>query len=334
MKYCCGLKFCGLFLIFALIIVTGAAWAEQQQCEEDDVECWLKLLERNDAQALRASMQLGRLQAEEAIPLLIKKLASSDQYQATAALHALIRIGKPAVLPLIEATKHEKPAVRRFATYALGKIGNGDAFDAVALLARDEDATVRRQAAVALGMLGERRGLTMLVGLLRDRHVKVRVAAAEAIGKIGDPKSAHLLIEYGLCDLSPQVARAASQALVSIGEPAAQPLLENLNQRPVFARKRILITLGNIGATASPQLKKQIVRKCIVILKRVSERIEIRTVAAYELGSLEDKEAIEALKIVMDEANQMDCQEAEKLVKACRVALEKIYQKYNMTPDF
>jgi HEAT repeat protein len=324
-----------LFVIAVLsaVLMSAPAMAEQE-CAPDDVDCWMKLLERDDAPALRAAMRLGQLGAEQAVPLLIKKLASHDQYQATAALHALIQIGRPAVLPLVEATRSENAAVRRYAVYALGKIGGGDVIDAIALLARDKDATVRRQAAVAFGSLRDWRGLLQLFELLRDNYVDVRVAAAEAIGQIGDPRAADQLIDNGLCDLAPDMARATTHALVQFGEPAVESLITAYDNKPDFARKRILTALGGIGATASKPVKDRIIKMCLLVLNRRSESAEVRAVAAYELGALEAQNAIEALKAVLTETGQQDSEPAKQLAAACRAALDKIYQRYNLTRDY
>ncbi len=327
---------CKLPIVVALLLsVLFAAVAQAAEpCAEDDVACWMKQLERQDVKAMQAAMQLGRLQAEEAIPALIEKLASKDQYMATAALHALISIGQPAVLPLVKATKSEKASVRRYSTYALGRIGNGSAYDAVVAMAKDEEPTVRRQAAEALGVLGDAKSLLPLFELLRDQHVMVRIAAAKSLGQIGDKRAAPQLIEHGLCDLSAEAGVEAAQALVAIGEPAVEFLLNDYSSRPSFARKRILVALGNIAVTAEQTNKKKIVELNLHVLQNSNEQPDVRAVAAYSLGSLEEKTSVDALKQVLKETADAQTDEGKKLSAACRMALDKIYQRYKMTTDY
>ncbi len=311
-----------------------AVAAAEQGCASDDIDCWLKKLERNDAQAMQAALRLGQLQATEAVPALIKKLSHPDIYQATAALNALIKIGKPAVPALVEASRSRSISVRRYAVYALGKIGGGDTIDAIALLAKDKDPTVRRQAAIAFGSLRDSRGLFHLFELMRDEYVDVRVAAAEAVGKIGDIRAAEQLIDYGLCDLAPDMARASTYALVRLGEGAAEPLIKAYDGKPDFARKRVLTALGGIAATAGAPIKERVTKLLLLVLARRNESLEVRAVAAFELGALEVQSAIEPLKTAMADANQVDSADGKALVAACRAALDKIYQRHNLTRDY
>jgi len=322
-----------LSILVLLVLMAGAVAAEEQApaCADEDITCWMKLLERDDPQAMRAAMQLGNLQSAEAVPALIEKLASKDQYMATAALHALIKIGKPAVLELVKATKHKKASVRRYATYALGRIGNGDAYDAVVSLIKDEDPTVRLQAAQALGVLKDQRALLPLFELLRDQHVSVRVEAARSLGIFADKRTVHQLIDYGICDLSPEVGRESARALVAIGEPAVTPLRQEYSSCASYARKRILIALGNIAATATPETKKKVVDMCIAVVKRRNENMEVRSVAAFTLGSLEAQDAVPALQEVLAAANP-EKPEEKKLAAACQMALDKINKRPNPSP--
>lgn len=90
-----------------------------------------------------------------AVPTLIKQLKEcgekpglSARYFMKAAADALIGIGKQAVEPLIELLKSEHPKTRKFAAYALGKIGDRKAFPALEELFRNsKEAEVVREVA-------------------------------------------------------------------------------------------------------------------------------------------------------------------------------------------
>lgn len=322
-----------MILVAACLALAGAAWAADGACGDDDVPCWLALLGNGDgAPALRAAMHLGEVGAVEAVDSLIAKFASSDLYMATAAVHAVVKIGNPSVLPLVKATKHEKASVRKFAAYALGRIGGEDAFAAVKLAAVDSDAKVRIQAATAFGLMKDDRALVPLFGLLRDHSISVRTAAAEALGSLADRRASQHLIEYGLADLSPEVARASTQALKKIGPEAIEALIDKYNTKPVYVRKRILVTVANIGADAGGPTRERAIKLASWVLARSNEGTEARTVAAYVVGNLEAKDAAPVLKKVLEDTK--DVESMASLNAACRVALDKIYQKHGMKTDY
>lgn len=119
---------------------------------------------------------LGVIGDPTAVPTLIKQLKEcggkpglSARYFMKAAADALIKIGKQAVEPLIELLKSEHPKTRKFAAYALGKIGDMAAFPALEALFKDpkESALVREVTGRALLRLNPEKavGIVQLDGL-------------------------------------------------------------------------------------------------------------------------------------------------------------------------
>jgi HEAT repeat protein len=316
-----------------LLMLAAPAWAETT-CEEQDVNCWIAELNRtNSPQSMRAAMRLGELQAVKAVPDLIVKFGSKDQYMATAAVHAVVKIGSPAVLELVKATTESKSkAVRKFAAYALGRIGGDDAFAAVQKAAVDEDKRVRAEAARAFGIMKDPRALVPLFDLLRDKSTTVRAAAADSLGAIGDKRAVNHLIKHALTDMSPEVARAGAQALVTIGPPAVEPLIEQFSDTPAFARKRVIVALGNIGRSTDEKSRERAIALATWVLKKKNEGFGIRAVAAYTLGDLGAKEAVPQLK--MAGAEGASTEEGKPLATACKTALDKIYQKHELPKDY
>jgi HEAT repeat protein len=305
------------------LLFGAAAWAADSTCAEDDAACWIRQLDSGKSAALQAAMKLGAMQSVAAVPSLIKQLAGSDQYLATASLQALIKIGPAAVPELVKATTHKNPTVRRYATYALGKIRGDDAFEALAKAAKDPDKSVRKQTATTLGQLKDPRSMTVLLDLLRDRSAGVRAEAALALGAVGDKRVVAPLIEFGLCDLSPETAAAANEALATIGEPAVEPLIADFNARPSYTRQRMLLTLTRI-AVNHPAARARVIQNALWVLPRKNESAETRAAAAYALGSLGAKEAIPALQQALAEAGPGKDENSQKLAAACRMALDKI----------
>ncbi|MEM3586725.1 MAG: HEAT repeat domain-containing protein [Candidatus Jordarchaeaceae archaeon] len=102
---------------------------------------------------------LGIIGDPATVPTLIKQMREcggkpglSARYLIKAATDAIIKIGKYAVEPLIDLLKSEYPSTRKFAAYALGKIGDRKAFQALAELFRDskESELIREVAGRAL----------------------------------------------------------------------------------------------------------------------------------------------------------------------------------------
>jgi HEAT repeat protein len=149
------------------------------------------------------------------------------------AMESLIRIGEPAVLPLLQAIHH-----------------------------RDED--VRRCAALVLGNIGDQRAVLPLCELLKDFHDEIRTAAASALIKIGEPAILPLVdmlqnnreggrrslletFEETIENTSESARRSVTFTLGKLGEPAVLPLLETLNDGNPPVRAAAASALGMIG---------------------------------------------------------------------------------------
>jgi HEAT repeat protein len=92
---------------------------------------------------------LGRLKAQQAVPLLI------------------------------EGLKDQKPEIRVIAAWALGEIGNQSAIPALQGLLADKNLEVRREAVMALGKLGAKEILKS--HLAQEKNIAVRAAILLAL---------------------------------------------------------------------------------------------------------------------------------------------------------
>jgi HEAT repeat protein len=175
-----------------------------------------------------------------------------------------VKIGAPAVEPLIAALKDGNSDVRKAAAEALGKIGwKPDKSEAGAhyLIAQGKwDECVKIGAPA----------VEPLIAALKDGDSDVRNAAAGALGKIGwkpdkSEAGAHYLIAQGKWDecvkigapaVEPLIAalkgrdsdvRPAAGALAKIGAPAVEPLIAALKDPNSDVRKAAAGALGVIG---------------------------------------------------------------------------------------
>jgi HEAT repeat protein len=112
----------------------------------------------------------------------------------------------------------DRPAVRRQAAAALGRLGDRAAAGALAETLADADAGVRREAARALARLKGRRATPALVKALDDADRTVRFYAAYALGEVRDPRAADALVA-ALADPAWTVRDQAAWALRDLGDP-------------------------------------------------------------------------------------------------------------------
>ena len=213
----------------------GAALSKARAALGDaDVQTRLAGLQLVQAQSLRAALpevgarlradgdvavryQAARtlLQFAEAslLPPLLEGLRDEDMYVRVQVTAALIRIGAPAVSGLRQALGDSRPAVRRAAAMALGKIGKADEETLRELRAAlgDVDAGQRRFAARALGRLGGTGAVEDLGAALRDPDARVRDEAATALGRLGD--AARPTLRAALDDPDPETNFLAARSL-------------------------------------------------------------------------------------------------------------------------
>ena len=161
----------------------------------------------------QAARALAHFADPAALPPLLDGLRDDDMYVRVQVTSALIHMGAPAVAGLTEALTDARPAVRRAAAKALGKIGCADAAALQALGATldDADAGQRRFAAEALGRLGATEALAPLGVALRDPDARVRDAAAAALQALGD--AALPTLRAALDDPNPETNFVAARAL-------------------------------------------------------------------------------------------------------------------------
>jgi len=190
-----------------------------------------------------AAYTLGEIRASQAVPALIPLLASPDVEVRQHVAYALGAIrDQSATDALIGALRDPDPVVRGYAATALGEIGDPRARQALLAALRAEDASVVNMA-TSLSSLGSGEVVEILVGKLRDPNPNNRLYALYALGKISDPKEVRPLVE--VLD-SEEIGWLAAGALVNIGEPALQPLLEALFSESRGVRLYATYALGEI----------------------------------------------------------------------------------------
>ena len=310
------------FLFLSLIFISVPAFSD---CPEDDVDCWIGVLEKGDLKAgLKAVMVLGKLGDPKAVDPLIKKLSHKDKYMATAAAYALGKIGKPAALALIKATKDKNPRVRKYAAHALGQIG-GDQYTILAELTRDQDPAVRLRAFRALRTLKDERSATDAVIALKDRHKAVKIEAIKLLADLKDTRAVESIINYGLTDLSTDVSLEAAALLIQIGPDVVEPLIRKFEKQPAFVKVRYVFVLGEIARKGDGEKAvkaNEFVKKVVLWPKMY---IKVKIAAVSKLGDINDPSAVPVLQKLLKEIEGKE--KFEELVEITIRVLGKLQNK-------
>jgi HEAT repeat protein len=237
-----------------------------------------------------AALALTKIGAPAIEPLL-DSLDDDDADVRLEASWALGQIGDTrAVVPLVEALRDEDWYVRKQASLALCNMKSPESTVPLVQALRDEDWFVRQQAARILGAIGDARAVKPLASTLKDEDPVVKEEAARALGRMGDPGAAADAILASLKDDDPAV-RADAVATLQTNGPAAVPPLAHalIHRRDENVKREVADALVIVGTPAVGAL-------CHVLtVNHKQSHIIARQIAAWTLGTIGDKSAIEPL---------------------------------------
>ena len=184
----------------------------------------------------------------------------------------------------------------------------------------DDDWGVRMYAAGALGKTGRvEETIPLLVRTLKDENKKVRHWSADALraiawdlrGKDGDIHLLEPTIPFLIKNLKDRFMKIwhSAEALSAIGEIAVPELIDALEHKEVRIRKGAAYALGNIK-------DKRAVEPLIKLLRDRNKYVRRSAVSA--LGKIRDKKAVKPLK-------EISLKDRDKIVREYAVkALNKI----------
>ena len=219
------------------------------------------------------------------VSALIIALGTNDRRAHTLVVDDLVRIGQPAVEPLLAVMSNKDPHIRAGAARALGKIGDPRALDALVFRLRfDEDIEVRKSAVWALH-IGGSRAVVPLIEALRDPDEWVRFGAIIVLAKIGQPAVIPLI--GTLKDGLPMVRASAAETLGRIGDShAAGPLAETLLDPDKEVWQQAAISLGRMRDARAVEYLIHVIE---------DPDSELRTKAIKALGHICDVRAVDPL---------------------------------------
>ena len=165
---------------------------------DEALDEFIYLLDKTDDRIQTyVARELSEICDERALEVLLRSLDDSDT--SSHAMNGLVRIGEPAVEPLI-------------ALFPEGR-------------ARD---FVRARAAEALGKIGDRRALEPLIATLGEKDTLLRDKAIEALSCLDDARAIEPLIKV-LRTCRPKTLDTIRTALINLSPHSIGPLVNELN---------------------------------------------------------------------------------------------------------
>ena len=148
-------------------------------------ELVLNLTSIDFATKAKAVVELGRLQAQEAVEKLVELLYSDSDDLKVYVITALGNIrDKKAVQDLVALLNYKDPQVQEAVVEALAKIGDPRTVRPLSRMLKVPDKKLVLLAIKALGMLGSREAVAVLESMLEVSDAEVRANAQWAIRKI------------------------------------------------------------------------------------------------------------------------------------------------------
>jgi HEAT repeat protein len=130
---------------------------------------------------------LSEIDGVRAVSILAGALRDSDPRVLDEVKNALVKIGKPAIDPVIILLNDMNNDVQRNAGYVLSKIGKPAVKPLINAL-KNSNCYVVVEAVWALGEIGDNSAVEPLISSLKNKNNLIRWEAISALGKIGDDK--------------------------------------------------------------------------------------------------------------------------------------------------
>jgi HEAT repeat protein len=220
---------------------------------------------------------------------IIQQLCVADDLYARKILAtALIRIGEPALPPIIAMLQDDRWYVVRNMVAILGEISIPSSIPALRKSSLHKDERVRKEVIRTLSRIKGKESEAIIIDLLQDRQMDIR---RQAIASLGGIK-----------------ARTAIQPLLQIA------LRSDFLLRQTSLRREAITALGRIGDRLAVQPLAKIIATPVFFFWKATE--ELKLAAAGALGAIGDESAITLLA--------KRAGSSSRLGQACREAIETI----------
>jgi len=227
---------------------------------------------------------------------IIRRIADTDsQYSRNALTTSLVRMGVPALRPILSLLNDGRRQVVRAAVAVLGDMGNREAVRGLTLTAYHADNRIRFESIRSLAAIGGKEATEVLTELLRDNNRAIRRQAILWLGISRNEKVLEPLLELiARRDLMGRNLTLKKEALLAVGRigdrRALDPLIRLVRKRRLLAGGRweelnilAVETIGRLGGDAAREFLEKTVsrggrigRACAATLETVGERAEER----------------------------------------------------------
>jgi hypothetical protein len=208
---------------------------------------------RAEVRAQAAEWAGGHPAEHETVARLVALLDDDDVLCRFAVDDSLLRLGSPAIAPLVEHLRRARGDAARRAMRIATSLADARLYEPALEHCRDPEPGARAAAAALIGALGGARGTGVLQALLADPAAPVRAAAAAALGRLRHWPAAPSLAVL-LADEAWDVRRAAALALRELGGAGTLVLQRSLSHPDAFARdmaRHVLDLPANAERTAA-----------------------------------------------------------------------------------
>jgi HEAT repeat protein len=275
---------------------------------------------------LNAVHALGEIGDPRAVKSLVLALYREKAYYFAQAGLALVKIGEPAVEPLVKTMLGKNKEAKRInaesvgglagaleanAAKILGDIGSEKAVEPILEVAEKVDKwpeetnrlLVMSRLINSLGSIGDKRALPLVYKYLEKELWDVRTICATAINNIGHRSATAEMLKFATTGEHPRTRAPLIEAIGNLGTDEVLPQLRKLEkaQKDVTVSKSVKESLKRIQAYA--QCKKD--ANCW-IGKLSDKEPAVREKAAFELGRIGDQKAVDPLlKIINDQSENV-----------------------------
>jgi len=316
----------------------SVAGALAQLGDERAVEPLREAMRDDDGIVLSSvAFALARLLGDErAVEPLLTATENAEEFEGLALLGMLMRIGPPAVEPLIAALKQEDKRVRYTAVFVLVHLDDQRAVEPVITFLKSESDTLRAPGAKALEATGSST-VEYLIELLKHKDLfYVRSSSAWTLGWLGDKRAVEPLVA-AIGDASVVGNANAGVALVQVAlalgrlgdKRAIEPLIDVVKRMAPLKDDKVNTLLAGEMAQEMAQDWRRLVVKVLDALVKIGppalepligvlkdENAHVRSFAAEGMGELGDKRAVQPLVAVLkDEDEEVRRSATEALTK-------------------
>ena len=188
---------------------------------------------------------------EQRAETLVSRLGDTEVSRRADAADALVKMGPEAIDALIQGLSNENPQIREMSVWTLSEIKTPAARIVPAIISSltDPEETIQVVGSVALQGLGEP-AVPYLIDALTAPSAEIRLNAAYALGEIGTPLDTIIpALINRLTDPVWNVRRLVVRALIRIGDPAVNPLIQALNSPDQDLRRMAERALRDMGTS-------------------------------------------------------------------------------------